>query len=179
MTNELTCNQVIALMSFYVDDKLNSRLKEYVDEHLRRCPKCREVYMQSKKIVKHILTLTDTQDDNNPFYTKQYEDFKHNLSAYIDNELSENESLRIKKIAITNPLARKDLEDMYNFKKLLHNSFDKTRTEWKNDCSKAIINRLNKTENLISKDPFYKLIGAFTALISLIMLGFFATLYFQ
>ena len=55
MTNELTCNQVIALMSFYVDDKLNSRLKEYVDEHLRRCPKCREVYMQSKKIVKNYM----------------------------------------------------------------------------------------------------------------------------
>ena len=55
MTNQLTCNQVIALMSFYVEDKLNSRLKEYVDEHLRHCPKCREVYMQSKKIVNHIL----------------------------------------------------------------------------------------------------------------------------
>ena len=43
MQNELTCNQVIALMNFYVEDKLNSKLKEYVDEHLRNCPKCRAI----------------------------------------------------------------------------------------------------------------------------------------
>ncbi len=179
MTNQLTCNQVIALMSFYVEDKLNSRLKEYVDEHLRHCPKCREVYMQSKKIVNHIMSLTSYDEETNPYHTKQYEDFKKNLSAYIDNELDENESIRIKKIAITNPLARKDLEDMYTFKKLLHNSFDKTRTEWKNDYSKLIISKLDKNSEQIESDPFYKLLGAFTALISLIMIGFFATLYFQ
>lgn len=178
MTNELTCNQVIALMSFYVEDKLNSRLKEYVDEHLRHCPGCREVYMQSKKIANHIMSLTNYNDQTDSYHTKQYEDFKNNLSAYIDNELTENESVRIKKIAITNPLARKDLEDMYTFKKLLHSSFEKTRTEWKNDYSKLIINKLNKNPEKIQMDPFYKLIGAFTALISLIIFGFLATLYF-
>ena len=178
MENELTCNQVIALMSFYAEDKLNSRLKAYVDDHLRKCPKCREIYMQSKKIVNHILSLTDYNDDTNQYYTKQYENFKNNLSAYIDNELNENESIRIKKIAITNPLARKDLEDMYTFKKLLHSSFEKTRTEWKNDYSKLIINRLNKLPEKKHLDPFYKLIGAFTALISIILFGFLATLYF-
>lgn len=176
MENELTCNQVIALMSFYVDDKLNSRLKEYVDEHLRHCPKCREVYMQSKKIVKHILSLTETESEISPYHTKQYENFKHNLSAYIDNELDENESIRIKKIAISNPLARKDLEDMYTFKKLLHDSFEKTRTDWKNDYSKIIINKLvQKPEGI---DPFYKLIAAFGALITLLICVFAVTLYF-
>ncbi len=178
MENELTCNQVIALMSFYVEDKLNSRLKEYVDEHLRKCPKCRQVYMQSKKIVNHIISLTDIEDDTSPYHTRQYSDFRHNLSAYIDNELSENESIRIKKIAISNPLARKDLEDMYSFKKLLHNSFERTRSEWKNDYSKLIINKLNKPEEQIRIDPFYKLIGAFTALISILVFGFLVTLYF-
>ena len=178
MTNELTCNQVIALMSFYVEDKLNSRLKEYVDEHLRHCPGCREVYKKKKKIANHIMSLTNYNDQTDSYHTKQYEDFKNNLSAYIDNELTENESVRIKKIAITNPLARKDLEDMYTFKKLLHSSFEKTRTEWKNDYSKLIINKLNKNPEKIQMDPFYKLIGAFTALISLIIFGFLATLYF-
>ena len=179
MNNELTCNQVIALLSFYVEDKLNSRLKEYVDEHLRHCTKCREIYMQSKKIAKHVLSLVNYDEETaNTFYTKQYEDFKNNLSAYVDNELNENESIRIKKIAISNPLARKDLEDMYNFKKLLHNSFEKTRTEWKNDYSKIIINSLQQKYEYNKIDPFYKLLGAFTALITLLLIGFFATLYF-
>lgn len=178
MENELTCNQVIALMSFYVEDKLNSRLKEYVDEHLRMCPKCRAIYMQSKKIANHVMTLTNNADETSQYQTKQYEVFKHNLSAYIDNELDQNESIRIKKIAISNPLARRDLEDMCTFKKLLHDSFEKTRTEWKTDYSKLIVSELDKSNHQSSIDPFFKLIGAFTALISLIVAGFLATLYF-
>ena len=134
--------------------------------------------MQSKKIMKHILTLSDEFEEPKQYYTKQYEDFKHNLSAYIDNELDANESLRIKKIAISNPLARKDLEDMYQFKKMLHNSFEKTRSDWKNDYSKLIINKLEKNYQQIGLDPFYKLLGAFTVLISLIVFGFLAILYF-
>jgi len=43
MQNELTCNQVIALMSFYVEDKINTKLKKYVDEHLKKCSKFREI----------------------------------------------------------------------------------------------------------------------------------------
>lgn len=178
MQNELTCNQVLALMSFYVEDKLNSRLKEYVDNHLRQCPKCREVYMQSKKIMHHIMSLTNDISEESPYVTKQYKDFKKNLSAYIDNELDEHESIRIKKIAISNPIARKDLEDMYTFKRLLHNSFDKTKNEWKSDYSKYIINQVNNVEEKFYIDPFFKIIGAFTALISIIIIGFAATLYF-
>lgn len=179
MQSELTCNQVIALMSFYVEDKLNSKLKEYVDEHLRHCPKCREVYMQSQKIMHHIMGLTENNVENDDTYvTRQYEDFKQNLSAYIDNELDENESIRIKKIAISNPLARKDLEDMYAFKRLLHNSFDKTRTEWRNDYSKAIVSKLHQKDYNNVVDPFYKIIGAFTALITIIVMGFMLSLHF-
>ena len=51
------------------------------------------------------------------FKKKQYADFKANLSAYIDNELDDKENIRIRKITISNPIARKDLEEMYAFKK--------------------------------------------------------------
>lgn len=177
MQNQLSCNQVIALMSFYVEDKLNSRLKEYVDDHLRNCPECRKVYMQSKKIMPHIISLTENLNDSE-YQTKQYEDFKLNLSAYIDNELDEHESIRIKKIAISNPLARKDLEDMYTFKRLLHNSFDRTKTEWKNDCSKTVMHKLTDNTTAAKKDPLTGIIFGFSALISIIVLVFIAALYF-
>ncbi len=173
MANELTCNQVIALMSFYVEDKINQKLKKYVDEHLKKCPKCREVYMQSKKIVNHILTLGDYNDEK-PYQTKQYEEFKQKLSAYVDNELDESESLRIKKISISNPLARKDLENIYTFRKMLHDSFDKTRNEFKSDYSKSIINTLSKTED--NNDVFNKIITAFVILISILVTGLIVTL---
>ena len=41
-------------------------------------------------------------------------------------KLDDFQNIKIKKIAISNPLARQDLENIYTFKKLLHNSFEKT-----------------------------------------------------
>lgn len=171
MQNELTCNQVIALMNFYVEDKLNEKLKSYVEDHLRKCPKCREIYMQSQKVISNIFT-----DENEKYQTTQYKEFKNNISAYIDNELDEKDSVRIKKIAITNPLARKDLEDMYTFKRLLHNSFEKTRSEWKTDYSRQVINKMDIVEP--EKTPIYKIIGIFTAMLILVVCCLITMLYF-
>lgn len=178
MQNELTCNQVLALMSFYVEDKLNSKLKEYVDNHLKNCPQCRKIYMQSQKIANHILTLANDTPDDTPYHTEQYKKFKNSLSAYVDNELDEHESIRIKKIAISNPMARKDLEDMYTFKRMLHDSFNKTKNDWKNDYSKLIINRLNCGDSVHTTDSFRKIIFAFATMITLIVAGFLVILYF-
>ena len=172
MQNELTCNQVIALMSFYVEDKINQKLKKYVDDHLKKCPKCREIYMQSKKIANHVISLVS--NDENTYQTKQYEEFKQKLSAYVDNELDENESLRIKKISISNPLARKDLENIYSFKKMLHESFDKTRNDFKTDYSKQILNMLTQNKEL--SNSFNKILYSFIALISLLITGLILTL---
>ena len=171
MQNELTCNQVIALMNFYVEDKLNEKLKSYVEDHLRKCPKCREIYMQSQKVISKIFT-----DKKKKYQTTQYKEFKNNISAYIDNELDEKDSVRIKKIAITNPLARKDLEDMYTFKRLLHNSFEKTRSEWKTDYSRQVINKMDIVEP--EKTPIYKIIGIFTAMLILVVCCLITMLYF-
>ncbi|MBQ8168526.1 hypothetical protein IJZ97_03825, partial [bacterium] len=160
-----------------IEDKINEKLKSYVDEHLKKCPKCREVYLQSKKIARHVLGLVDNLDET-PYMTKQYENFKNNLSAYVDNELDENESIRMKKIAISNPLARKDLEDMYSFKKMMHNSFEKTKAEWKNDYSKLIITQLDKTDYYKNSDPFLKLLAFFCVIIGVLVAGLMAMLNF-
>ena len=163
---QLTCSQVISLLSFYEEGKLTDALKYSVEEHLKKCPKCREIYMRSQKTVNNIF---DT------YNTKQYESFKQNLSAYVDSELDEDESLRIKKTAISNPLARKDLEDMYAFKRMLHNSFERTKNEWKNDYSKLIINKLHHED--YRDNSFMKLAAAFTVLVGVIAAGFIS-LYF-
>ena len=46
MQNQLTCDQVSALMSFYLEDKLSAKLSEYVRKHLESCPSCMEKYLQ-------------------------------------------------------------------------------------------------------------------------------------
>ncbi len=178
MQYQLTCDQVSALLNFYVEDKLSTKLSEYVRQHLENCPSCMEKYLQMKNMLNKFMDIQNEEHEN-PYATKQYEDFKANLSAYVDNELNNFESIKIKKIAISNPLARQDLENIYTFKKLIHSSFEKTKTEFKYDYSKNIICQL-QNENPEEKkfDPFLKLTAAFFIMISCIVAGVISFLYF-
>ena len=44
--HELTCNQVITLLTFYIENKLNKNLSRQISEHLAICPKCMEKYQK-------------------------------------------------------------------------------------------------------------------------------------
>ena len=179
MKNQLTCDQVLALLNFYVEGKLSDKLTEYVKIHLDNCPECMEKFIQLKNIFTKIIDNNQNEDIENQYITKQYENFKSNLSAYIDNELDNSDSIKIKKIAISNPIARQDLENIYTFKKLLHSSFERTKTELKNDYSKSTINSLQH-ENLetYNIDTFSKITIIFFAIITTIVAGIITFLYF-
>ena len=178
MEYKLTCEQVSALLSFYTEEKLSAKLTEYVRLHLQSCPECMEKYIKMKNMLNKFMEIQNEEIEN-PYITKQYQDFKSNLSAYIDNELNDFESIKIKKIAISNPLARQDLENIYTFKKLLHTSFEKTKNEFKNDYSKNIICQI-QNENHEEKriDPFIKLSAAFVLMLTFIVAGIIRILYF-
>ena len=90
-----------------------------------------------------------------------------------------NENIKNKKIAISNPLARQDLEDIYTYKKLLHTSFEKTKNELKTDYSKSVICQLQEECSENQKlDPFLKITAIFFAMISCIVAGIISILYF-
>lgn len=177
MQKQLTCNQVNALLSFYVEDKLNEQLKKYIEYHLSICPKCYEKYQKLKKLVNNFTEISkkinsdEDEELDNPYINRQYEDFKSNLSAYIDNELTDEENIRIKKIAISNPIARKDLEDIYTFKRLLHSSFDKTKNNAKEDFSKNVLSQIYSMHTTNKLDPFYLIMTIFTVIIAVTLLG--------
>ena len=171
---KLTCEQVLSLMIFYSEDRLNKKLKQSIDEHLKNCTKCYNVYKQAKINLSQIYAVPEFTP---PYITKQYEQFKNNLSAYIDNELDENASIRMKKIVISNPMARKDLEDSYEFKKLLQNSFDKIQNECRHDYSKNIVRQLS-SEQRNTSNMLKKLILTFSITVTLIVTSFIITLYF-
>ena len=179
MQNQLSCEQVTALLSFYVEGKLSNKLTEYVKIHLDNCPEYMEKFIQLKHMLTKLVNNQETEDVESPYITKQYETFKSNLSAYIDNELDNLDSKKIKKIAISNPLARQDLENIYTFKKLLHSSFERTKTELKNDYSKSTVNNLqhNNFESY-SIDSFFKITIIFFSMITLIVAGIISFLYF-
>lgn len=172
MTVNLTCTQVSALLSFYIDDRLSSQLKQFVEAHLEICPTCRaklealKIMMKSLKDVHEQLASVKTSEDIKQENTAQNEIFKTNLSAYIDNELSDEENIKIKKYIVSNTKARQDLEKLYNLKKVLQNSFEKTKNEAKEDYSKYILKRIDIQEEIYNQDSFAKIAALFIVILT-------------
>ena len=134
---EITCAQMDVLLSFYIEGDLSKALKSKVEEHLKECSACRAKYEIVKSMLKELRsTVEDKEEVFSPTATSQYRIFKNNLSAYIDNELPAEESIKIKKYTINNKQARKELEDTYNIRRLMNESFHKSRQSFFSSCSK-------------------------------------------
>ncbi|MBO6086846.1 zf-HC2 domain-containing protein [bacterium] len=168
MKNKLNCRQVAALINFYNEGCLTDLLTKYVEEHLDNCPECREKYF--------FQNIEEIVPEENSYTDEQYENFLNNLSPYIDNELSDAENIKIKKYVIQNPKARKVLEDMYIFKKNLHLAHEKTKTDFKSDLSKDIINKIFDKQKA-NKHYFYKLAAAFFVTVIFLITGLFKFLH--
>lgn len=178
MTINLTCTQVSALLSFYLDDRLNQQLKQFVKAHLDICPTCRAKFETLKKMVEslkeaHKKVATVKTFDEEASETPQYSEFKANLSAYIDNELSSEENIKIKKYVISNPRARQKIDKLYEFEKTLYNSFERIKNNSKTDFSRQILKRIDVQEEVNSPDSFAKIVAIFIILFALCTLGIF------
>lgn len=167
MSKELTCNQVIALINFYINGRLNPRLKEDFDKHLAKCPSCRKKINDLQKIMAKFKPSEEEFQQKDELQM----DFINNLSAYVDNELNSNENIKIKKMTISNPNARKELESMYKYKKLLHSAYERTKNTSRFDYSKNIVSKIQEPQDYTT-NYFYKLSIGFVALIVAIIGGF-------
>ncbi len=163
---EITCAQMDVLISFYIEGDLSKTLKAKVEEHLKTCSVCRAKY----DIIKTMLQdLKDSLDENEPEVVtsttnSQYRLFQNNLSAYIDNELPPEENIKIKKFTINNKKARKELENTYNIRKLMNDSFHKTKSEFRQDFSKNVMKQLDlNNEANLNFHPVLKVAIAFVA----------------
>jgi len=171
MTANLTCTQVSALLSFYIDDKLSTQLKQFVEAHLDACPTCRTKFETLQSMVTSLREvhgkLADIKQDSEGAYENpQFDEFKINLSAYVDNELNDADNIKIKKYIVSNPKARQELENMYNMKKVLHNSFEKAKNEAKDDYSKFILKRIDIQEEIYGPDSFAKVVALFILILT-------------
>lgn len=164
MTVNLTCTQVSALLAFYIDDKLSVQLKQFVEAHLRVCPTCsaklaalRNMVNSLKEVHEKLATIKPNDAEAEDDATS--ENFRVNLSGYVDNELSDEENLKVKKYVISNPKARKELEKLYNLKKVLYNSFEKAKGDVKEDYSKYVLKRIDIQEEIYATDSFAKIVA--------------------
>ena len=169
---KLTCSQMDVLISFYIEGDLSSALKQQVEEHIKACPTCRAKYDIIKSMISDLKSSFEPRESQNsePSETyrtttssREYQLFKNNLSAYIDNELTNDENIKIKKYTINNLKARQDLQDSYNIRKLMNNSFKKTKAEAKQDFSRNILRQLElEDEANLELHPLIKLLIIFT-----------------
>lgn len=146
---KITCAQMDVLISFYIEGDLSKTLREKVEEHLRECSACRSKYDIIKTMIKELHESVENKSEEVSLSgaSNQYRIFKSNLSAYVDNELSQDENIKIKKFTINNKNARKELEDTFNIRKLMNDSFQKTKLDAKQDFSKNILKQLNIGED--------------------------------
>jgi len=150
----LTCSQICSLLSFYINGKLNYPLNDMLQEHLESCPSCQEKYQTLLNIklkfvkAKEYLDSIDVANELIDDYSSVSETEKdyalvQNLSAYSDNELSDEESLKLKKYIISNLSARRALEEIYDLRTVLRKSFDIYEAQLKEDYAKNVLNKLN------------------------------------
>lgn len=157
MTQSETCKKVTSLLALYIDNKLDDTLKEFVAQHLEVCPECYKKFITLKQLIKElrcaykdIINESKAQEKKIQFNIKEYENFHTNLSAYFDNELPLNESVKMKKYMIKFPNARKKLEEMYNLHKIISSSVVCLQKAFNNDYSKIICYRIQ------GKSPDFK-----------------------
>lgn len=162
---EITCSQMDILLSFYIDGELTDTLRAKVEAHLNECPNCRAKYNILSSILKDMNEEAgfDEDDYSTQSHTaKQYNTFKNNLSAYVDNELPPEENIKIKKYTINNKKARKDLEETYHIRKLMRDSFRKTKNETKPDFSRNVLRKIHpESKTDITFNPLIKVAFAF------------------
>lgn len=163
---EITCVQMDVLISFYIEGDLSKSLKQKVEEHLRKCSSCRAKYEIIKSMLNDINKCITNVDEEivpvNSSVSQQYRIFQNNLSAYVDNELPQDESIKMKKFTIHNKKARKELEDTYNIRKIMSDSFRRSKNNSKPDFSKQVLKQLDiNDENSLAFHPILKYIFAF------------------
>lgn len=170
---KLTCAQMDVLISFYIDNELSQSLKKQVEEHLKSCKTCATKYdiicsmiTDMKSCCKNDNKAMKYSEQENVKSSYQYQLFKNNLSAYIDNELNDEENLKIKKLSINNKNARRELEDSFSLRRLMNDSFKKCKSEAKRDFSKHVIKQLElEEEAILGIHPALKLLIVFTSVL--------------
>lgn len=116
MNKDLTCHQVSALINFYIEGKLNPRLREYIDLHIAKCPACKKKIEELKKILAkyNYSAQNNSQTKESSSLTAEA---RNKLSAYIDNELNSNENIKIKKWQYQTRQPVKNLKQCINSRK--------------------------------------------------------------
>lgn len=145
------------MLSLFIDDKLSDDEKFFVETHLLKCGDCYKKYIEMKTVMNNLhfeyeklMDEFKKIDENNSFNIREYETFYNNISPYIDNELSYEDSIKFRKYLLNSKPARSDLAGAYNLRNNIKQSVENFKNKLNFNYSKKILKRL-KNDN---KEPF-------------------------
>ncbi len=169
-TND-TCKKVSSLLSLYLDNRLSDEAKKYVSNHLMICQECNKKFQDLKNLVKNIRISyakfkKDLSIDHTQFFSiRDYENFYSNISAYMDNELTEDDKVKFEDYLKKSKAAASDLESFFSIQKLLKQAFLEKQRMSNNKEYKNIIKLLNFQDEYKRTNNFKNIVAVFLILI--------------
>ena len=145
---KINCNQFENLFSFYLNGDLSVPMKEAFEQHLRECHQCCVKFDILKNIIGDIkeayeqYIYQEDYIDSEPV-TQEYVTGSE-LSAYIDNELSDENSVKIRRNIIAKPKVREKIDKLYKLRKIMSDSFLEQKKRLKTDFARDIVSQMNK-----------------------------------
>ncbi|MBQ3641237.1 zf-HC2 domain-containing protein [bacterium] len=174
--NHSECKKIEAMLCSYIEHKLSDEEMCYVENHFAKCPECYQKYLEMKEIIGNLhyeyvklMKELDKIEENKIFNLKEYDNFYQNISPYIDDELSYDDSIKFRKYILKSKPARTKLSDAYGLKNNIKNSINSYKDGLKNiNFSKNIIKRLKNKPPLNLKAIYSK---------SMVFLGFLISIF--
>ena len=164
MPEDLLCKKVSSLLSQYIDNKVTRQEKEFIEEHLAMCPDCYKKFIYLKNLInslkdsyKKVMNMALQKQRKATFSIRDHENFRTNLSPYLDNELPTGESFTFRKYLVKSKMAQRELRQAYSLQKKLHNSFESTKNQLKIDFSKLILSEVKEHKKFIYKQKAVKI----------------------
>ncbi len=164
MPEDLLCKKVSALLSQYIDNKVTGQEKEFIEEHLAMCPDCYKKFIYLKNLInslkdsyKKVMNIALQKQKKATFSIREHENFRTNISPYLDDELAAGESFKFRKYLIKSKMAQRELRQAYSLQKKLHNSFEATKRQLKIDFSRLILSELKESRKFLYKQKAVKI----------------------
>ena len=146
----------------YIEHKLGAEEVLFVENHFKYCSDCYTKYLEMKEIVKNLhfeyeklLKDFERVEASQVFNIREYEMFYKNISPYIDDELSYDDSIKFRKYLLKSKHARAELANAYNLRNNIRHSTAIFKDNLNVNFSKKIIKQL-KNENKYTFDEVYK-----------------------
>ena len=162
MVNKSVCKKVISLLSLYIENKLDLEDRIFVENHFIDCSDCYQKYLEMKEIMNNLhfeyeklLSEFERIETNKMFNIREYESFYKNISPYIDDELSYDESISFRKYLLKSKSARAELAVAYGLKNNIKHSVADFKNGLNFNLSKKIVKQL-KEESRDTFDNMYK-----------------------